>query len=256
MGDTATSAPDLGEQSSKDVIRGALTLGGRPAAAPRQPTAERPLAGLRIIDVGAGNGALVRWLHREGADAFGIEPNAQLLRAAIADTSRPATPGHWIAGSAERLPLRRACADAVLFFNSLHHVRAANQVAALAEAARVLRPGGDLVVVEPLATGSYFELLAPLDDESMVRAAALAALAAGSGRLFEPVARARFTTTLTFVSAEEVAAGFTRADPARAADRARVMPEIRARFEALGAPGPEGRRRFVQPMLVHHDRQI
>jgi SAM-dependent methyltransferase len=255
MRNSGTSAPDLGEQSTKDVIRGALTLGKPIAAVPTAPTTALPLAGLRIIDVGTGNGALVRWLLREGADAFGIEPNARLLQAAVDEAHRPAPRGRWIAASAECLPLRRATADAVLFFNSLHHIRPAGQIAALAEAARVLKPGGDLVVIEPLAAGSYFELLAPLDDETVVRAAAQAALAASRGRLFGPVSRARFTTTLTFTSAEEVVVGFIRADPARAADTQRVMPEIEARFQALGAGEPDGRRRFVQPMMMQHDRR-
>lgn len=255
MRDTGTSVPDLGEQSAKDVIRGALTLGKPIAGAPTAPTAERPLTGRRIIDVGAGSGALVRWLLREGADAFGIEPNVRLLPAAVDDTRRPAPPSRWIAASAECLPLRRAIADAVLFFNSLHHICPARQIAALAEAARVLQPGGDLVVVEPLAAGSYFELLAPLDDETVVRAAAQTALAASRGRLLSPVSRARFTTTLTFATAEEVVAGFIRADRARAADTERVMPEIIARFQALGTREPDGRHRFVQPMVMHHDRR-
>jgi ubiquinone/menaquinone biosynthesis C-methylase UbiE len=57
----------------------------------------------------------------------------------------------------ERLPFAAAAFDLVLLFNSLHHVPVDRQGAALAEAARVLRPGGDLLVAEPLAEGPWFD---------------------------------------------------------------------------------------------------
>ena len=255
MSRTDTPMRDLGLTTTKAVIRDVLTQArptqtGRLLAGPTQ--AGRPLAGMRVLDVGTGNGALLRWLLREGADGFGVEPNAGLLRAAVTDRERPAPPGRWLAGKAERLPLRGASVDVVLFFNSLHHVAVTRQVAALAEAARCLRPAGALVVIEPVAAGSYFELLAPLDDETRVRAAAQAALEAVRGRLFAVVEEARFTTTLAFPDVGAVVASFTRADPARAAAASTVMPEIAERFQALGESEPDGATRFVQPMTLHH----
>jgi SAM-dependent methyltransferase len=151
---TGTPMRDLGLTTTKAVIRDVLTQAWATQAG-------HQLAGMRVLDVGTGNGALLRWLLREGVDGFGIEPNAGLLRAAVADRERPAPPGRWLAGKAERLPLRRASVDIVLFFNSLHHVPVTRQVAALAEAARCLRPAGALVVIEPVAAGSYFELWPP-----------------------------------------------------------------------------------------------
>lgn len=237
---TTPPVQDLGATTAKAVIRDALTLDGA------------GLTGRRVVDIGTGNGALVRWLLREGADAFGIEPNASVLRAALNDPKRPAPPGRWIAAAADRLPLQPASVDVVLFLNSLHHIPREQQVAALAEAATCLRPAGALIVVEPVAAGSFFELLAPLDDETQVRAAAQLALDAVRGRLFATRAEAVFTTSLAYPDPETVVAGFTRADPARAADARRVMPVIGERFWALGEPEPDGGRRFVQPMTLHH----
>jgi SAM-dependent methyltransferase len=241
---TVATLPDLGTTTAKEVVRDALT---RRCG---------DLAGRRILDVGTGTGAMARWLRREGAEAFGLEPNAGLLRAAVADPKRPAPAGAWLAASAERLPLRRASFDAVLFFNSLHHIAPDRQVAALAEAARCLRPLGDLVVIEPVAAGSFFQLLAPLDDETRVRAAAQAALAAVRGRLFAALDEARFTTSLAFPHPEAVVASLTRADRTREADVRQVMPLITKRFQALGIPQPDGGRRFLQPMTRHHFRGI
>src|SRR3954463_12998872 len=127
-----------------------------------------------VVDVGCGDGSLVRWLERNGARAIGIEVADEPL-ARAREHDRVGRERYEQAG-AQALPLVDACADAVLFVNSLHHVPGELLEAALAEAARVLRPGGLLYVQEPLAEGPYFELLRPVDDETAVRAAAHAAI--------------------------------------------------------------------------------
>lgn len=219
---------DLGAQSTKSIIVRSIRPSGR-----------------RILDIGCGAGALVAWLHREDADAIGIDPDAELLRAAAARR-----PGFWIAGRAEHLPIADCSVDAALFFNSLHHVPEASLEAALVEARRALRPGGDLLIIEPLASGTYFELLRPLDDETAVRAAALAAIDAVPDELLEPIERARFDTSLDYASAAEITATFLRADPGRAALIEPALPAISERFAALGQQLADGGRRFDQPMLA------
>jgi ubiquinone/menaquinone biosynthesis C-methylase UbiE len=231
-----------GHRSTKDVVREAL----------------RP-AGRRILDIGSGAGALVAWLRREGGLAIGIEPNVPLLQAAFARSSadRGAGPNdRWIAARAEKLPLADGSVDATLFFNSLHHVDPAAQGAALAEAARVLRPGGDLLVIEPLASGSYFELLRPLDDETAVRAAALAAIDAIPDGLLVATLRLQYMTFLDYADVAATVAAFTRADPARAAAVEQALPAIAERFARLGRPGADGSRRFEQPMLAVSLRRL
>lgn len=230
----ASQAAD--RRGTKEVIREALRPGGR-----------------RILDVGSGGGALVAWLRREGALAIGIEPNVPLLRTAFARASAGSGErlnDRWIAARAEELPLADASVDAVLFFNSLHHVEPEAQGAALAEAARVLSPGGDLLVIEPLARGSYFELLRPLDDETVVRAAALAAIdAVPQGRL-EPAMRVEYLTALDYPDVASIVAAFTRADPGRAPAVEQALPAITERFARLGRLQPDDSRRFDQPMLA------
>jgi len=234
-----TTNLDLGATTTKDVLRGVLS---RPTSA----------VGRRVLDIGCGSGAVTRLLLRDGLDALGIEPNAELLAAALADAARPAPPGRWIAARAEHLPIEGGSVDVVLFCNSLHHIGPELQLAALAEAARVLRPGGEVVVIEPVAEGDFFELLRPLDDETAVRAAARQALGAAADRGFlRPVSSARFATFVACASPAELVAGFTRADPARAARAHAVTAEIAGRFRALGEAAADGKRRFAQPMTLH-----
>ncbi len=144
-----------------------------------------PMAGARIADVGCGDGALARFMTREGARVTGIEPAERRLDKARA--AEPAGDEDYRQGVAEDLAFADGSLDAVVFFNSLHHVPVEGQAKALEEAARVLRPGGLVYVQEPLAAGPYFELVQPIEDETAVRAKAHEAIraAVASGLLAE-----------------------------------------------------------------------
>lgn len=243
---TAFAAPaELGPTSVKAVLQDILSgdIDGQQSERPR-----------RVIDIGCGSGALVRSLLRQDRDAIGVDPDARMLQSALSG-ARPAPPGHWIAGTAERLPIADGSVDVAIFLNSLHHIAIDRQVAALAEAARALCASGDLLVIEPVAAGSFFDLLAPLDDETEVRAAAQAALHAVAGRQLLPVAAVRFTTTVTFADPEAVMRSFTAADPTRARLAAAIAPQIAERFLALGRIVADGARCFDQPMTLHHMRK-
>ncbi len=136
--------------------------------------AELPLDGGRILDVGCGEGGLVRFLTREGADVVGLECSEHQLQRAKA--AAKAGGESYVFGRGESLPFEGASFDAVVFSNSLHHVDPDSMDRALDEAGRILRPGGLLYVAEPLAEGPLFELMLPVEDETAVRAAAHATL--------------------------------------------------------------------------------
>ncbi len=128
------------------------------------------LAGAKIADVGCGDGGLVRAMTRAGATVVGIEPGAQQLARAMA--AEPAGDETYLCAYGEALPLPDGSLDGLVFFNSLHHVPVEVQGAALAEAARVVRSGGWIYVQEPLAEGAFFEMVKPIEDETLVRAKA------------------------------------------------------------------------------------
>jgi ubiquinone/menaquinone biosynthesis C-methylase UbiE len=183
------------------------------------------LAGIRILDVGCGSGGLARLLVEEGAEVTGVDPNPQALTAAR--TRVPAA--RFEEASAEALPFEDAAFDVVLVVNALHHVPLDAMDRAVAEAARVARPGGWLIVLEPLAAGNFFDALRVVEDETAVRLAARNALA----RAIEGN-RLRLETTTSYVRREvfaDVAQFFARIVAIDAAREA----TIRANREAATA---------------------
>lgn len=102
---------------------------------------ELPLeSGRTVVDLGAGTGKFTRLLALTGAEVLAVEPIAE-MRERLAEL----LPGVAVsAGTAEDTGLPDGCADAVVAAQSWHWFTAQ---AALAEAERLLRPGGALVLV-------------------------------------------------------------------------------------------------------------
>ena len=196
------------------------------------------LAGKVVVDVGCGDGALVRVMAVHGAHVTGLEVNPAQLAAARAAT--PVADETYLDGVAQHLPLADGAAQLVVFSNSLHHVPVADQDLALAEAARVLAPGGEVFICEPLAEGSYFAVVRLVNDETEVRARALAAIR-GAGRWGLTETREIFHTQVTVVpDFEEFRRRQIAVDPARAAIVAECHAELRAAFERHGQHGAAG----------------
>jgi hypothetical protein len=180
---------------------------------------------------------------------IGVDPLAVALeRARAQDPDAPAD--RYVEAGGEALPLPDRSFDAVVFFNSLHHVPEEQMDAALAEAARVLRPDGLLYVQEPVADGEFFELGRPVEDETGVRAAAQAALgrALAGGALTE-VARRDLVLTLRLEDFAAWRRMMTSVDPTRGPGVDALEDTLRAAFDRLGRP-VEGGRAFHQPVSV------
>jgi SAM-dependent methyltransferase len=93
--------------------------------------------GRTVVDLAAGSGKLTRPLAALGCEVIAIEPVAE-MRAAIGPTARA------LDGTAEAMPLPDDSADAVTVGQAFHWFDAD---AAVAEIARVLRPGGALAPI-------------------------------------------------------------------------------------------------------------
>ena len=132
-----------------------------------------PVQGGHLLDLGCGSGDMTRRLVKEGgaASALGLD-----IEAAVPGQATPVEGVAFRAGQAEALDLADASCDGVLMLKSLHHVPVGHMDEALAEVARVLRPGGVLYVSEPMARGPFDEIMRNFHDEAEVRAAAQEAL--------------------------------------------------------------------------------
>jgi 2-polyprenyl-6-hydroxyphenyl methylase/3-demethylubiquinone-9 3-methyltransferase len=102
---------------------------------------QRELTGARIADLGCGGGLLAVPLAAEGAIVVGVDLSRASLRTARAHATGLALFTH---GDLDRCPLASASFDIVLLADVIEHV--ADWRHTLAEAARLLRPQGQLYV--------------------------------------------------------------------------------------------------------------
>ncbi len=108
----------------------------RPALRRGLNKAKRPLE--RVVDVGGGPGRAVRELDADWR--LVVDPASGMVQRAQSHGLQP------LQGDGARLPLRAASVDAILVTDALHHI--SDQHGVLQEAARVLRPGGVLLIRE------------------------------------------------------------------------------------------------------------
>jgi SAM-dependent methyltransferase len=133
-----------------------------------------------IVDVGGGPGVHAMWLAQRGYAVHLVDPVAvHIEQAQEASAAQPEAPlASAIVGEAASLALPDESADCVLLFGPLYHLPdRAGRIGALAEARRVLRPGGLLAaivisrftwVLDPLVSGRIFRR--PEARERMINA--------------------------------------------------------------------------------------
>lgn len=106
-------------------------------------------AGPFVVEVGAGTGAQALELARvagDGARVVAVDPDRSALE--LARAKEGASRVTWSEGMADALPVESGVASCVVMALLLHHLDPDAKRAALAEAHRVLRPGGRLVIAD------------------------------------------------------------------------------------------------------------
>jgi ubiquinone/menaquinone biosynthesis C-methylase UbiE len=129
---------------------GTLLFGGRRRRAYRElvvRSGARP--GDRVLDVGCGTGYLTALLAEAVAPngtAVGVDPSEAMV--SQASESRSGAGARYLVGFAESLALEDGSFDVVTSSLALHHIDEDQRHAAAAEMARVLRPGGRVLVAD------------------------------------------------------------------------------------------------------------
>ena len=101
-----------------------------------------PVDGRCILDLGCGKGRFAMRLIERGARVVGVDPSRGMLAAARASGLDVAV------AAGRRLPFDDAAFDAVIAVEVLQHVGLDDRSSTLQEAARVLRPGGRIAIVD------------------------------------------------------------------------------------------------------------
>ncbi|MCC6645121.1 MAG: class I SAM-dependent methyltransferase [Polyangiaceae bacterium] len=136
------------DERQQTLLRGALTA------------LDGPLAGRRVADVGCGTGRITRFLAREGAVATGFDFSPETVRVAGAETREAGLEATFVVADATTgaLPVADGSFDLSLAVGCL--AVACRDLDALERALGAMRaatrPGGAVVLLEPIHDGRFF----------------------------------------------------------------------------------------------------
>ncbi len=196
----------------------------------------------RVLDLGAGTGALTRVLVAAGHAVLAADPLPEMLAHLRRRSPAEAGAVRVVAGAAERLPLRDQVVDAVTVAAAYHWF---GEDRAVPELARVLRPGGTLAMAWNVRdeTVPWVRRLSAAIGHSAERPDPSATLGLSglfgpvewrTFRLYQPVDKARL---LDLVRSRSYVAVLDQAERADVLDRVAELYEHQ-RGDALGLQLP------------------
>ncbi len=178
-----------------DALRSLHVAESEVEAAIGRALAGRPIG--RLVDVGTGTGRMLQLFGPGAEQALGIDRSPEMLRLARAKLAAAGLDAELRQGDMYALPLASGAADTVIIHQVLHFAQ--NPAAAVAEAARLLGPGGRLVIVdfaphereELRSTDAHLRL--GFADEAMLKNLEEAGL---DGRVVEHLGGGELTVTI------------------------------------------------------------
>jgi ubiquinone/menaquinone biosynthesis C-methylase UbiE len=106
---------------------------------------DRPVG--RLVDIGTGTGRMISLFGPDASHALGVDRSPEMLRLARVKLAEAGLASAELRqGDMYALPLTSASADTVILHQVLHYAQ--QPAAAVAEAARLLAPGGRLLIVD------------------------------------------------------------------------------------------------------------
>lgn len=120
------------------------------------------LANKNILEIGCGDGRISSLLSEESDSLIAVDSDEKKIRQAKAHISGV----DFRIGSGEKLNFPNNFFDIVIFTLSLHHQ---NSQKAISEATRVLKIGGKILVIEPMAEGEIEQVFAFLHNENRAK---------------------------------------------------------------------------------------
>lgn len=120
------------------------------------------LNGKALLEIGCGEGRLTAILADKAATVIAIDPDNTKIEAA----RRQFKGAKFLIGSGENLHFEAGSFDIVLFSYSLHHQ---DCIKALAEAKRVLRQEGRILIVEPASDGEFTRFVSVFEKDEITR---------------------------------------------------------------------------------------
>jgi len=130
------------------------------------------LDGKHILELGCGSAEITRNIATAGVNrqvtALEVDEIAHQKNLQITDLPNVT----FDLSGAQKIPLQDASTDVVFMFKSLHHVPLELMETSMHEIKRVLKPGGQLYISEPIFAGDFNEILRLFHDEQKVREAA------------------------------------------------------------------------------------
>lgn len=207
-----------------------------------------PLEERRVVEIGCRRGALLKALAEAGARVAGIDTDEEALVQA-----RKAAPTAILRqASAERLPFTDNAVHAAVFVDSLRQVPLAGLAGALTEAARIVEPGGSVIIVEPMPEGTLFQSMRPIEDNTPVRLAVQEAIAAAlRSQSLSLVACHEYDRVKMYTTVANFIDRIVGVDPVRKEKALEHREKVMKRFDIL-AEHVTGGYSLRQPIRLHH----
>jgi SAM-dependent methyltransferase len=146
----ATAADDVDPFVQQEIVKtNGILYRGTEGHLSRYPIPVFPLeggAGKKLLDIGCNWGRWCIAASRNGWDAVGVDPSLEAVQAAYRVSRQLGTQPEFVTADGRSLPFPEASFDVVYSYSVLQHFSKEDARASLAEAARVVRPGGRVFI--------------------------------------------------------------------------------------------------------------